>query len=53
MPDLHSTSAALASMFIAKVNKDTDMVQLVMISFSRQCHADVVGPDVNLKLKLL
>lgn len=50
---LHSTSAALTSMFIARANSATDMVQPVIMPFSRQCHADVVVPEVNLRQKLL
>ena len=56
MPDLdrgplHSTSTALTS--IVKANSVIDMVQPVMMPFSRCCHADVIAPEVNLMLKLL
>ncbi len=50
---LYSTSAALTNMFIPKANKDTDMEQPVMMLFSRQCHADVIDPEVNPTLKFL
>ncbi|CAF88673.1 unnamed protein product, partial [Tetraodon nigroviridis] len=50
MPDLvlgplHSGSADLASMFMARANIITEMVHPVMIPLSSRCHSDVTVPE--------
>lgn len=57
MPDLdkgplHSTSADFTIMFMAREKSGTEIVQPVMIPFSRHCQADVDDPDVTLSWKL-
>lgn len=50
---LHSTSADLTIMFMARAKRMTEMVQPVIMSFSSLCQADVPDPNVTLSLKLL
>lgn len=50
---LHSGSADLASMFIARAKMITDAVQPVIIPFSNLCHSDDTALEVTLNLKLL
>ena len=58
MPDrdkgpLHSTSADFTSMFMARANRDTEIVQPVMMPFSRRCQSDVEVPEDTLRLRAL
>ncbi len=53
MGPLHSTSADLTIMFMARTKSDTEIVQPVMMPFSSRCQADVTVPDETLNLKLL
>ncbi|XP_029985493.1 glutamyl aminopeptidase [Sphaeramia orbicularis] len=50
---LHSTSADFTIMFIAREKSGTEIVQPVIIPFSRRCQADVNDPEVTLSWKLL
>lgn len=49
---LHSFSAVVATMFIARVKRITEIVHPVIIPFSSQCQSDVTFPEVTLSLKL-
>ena len=50
---LHSCSADLVSMFMARENNVTEMVHPVMIPISTLCQLDVIAPEETLMLKLL
>ncbi len=58
MPDLvkgplHSTSADLTTMFMARAKRKTEMVHPVIIPFPMPCQSDVSDPEVTRILKLL
>lgn len=44
---------ALASMFMKKVKRITDMVNLVSLLCSSQCHSDITALELSLTLKLM
>ncbi|KAJ3614714.1 hypothetical protein NHX12_018285 [Muraenolepis orangiensis] len=50
---LHSGSADLVSMFMARENNVTEIVHPVMIPISTLCQLDVIAPEETLILKLL
>lgn len=51
--DLHSPLADLTIMFMASEKSGTEMVQLVIMPFSRRCQADVTWPVETRALKSL
>ena len=53
MGPLHSGSADFVSIFMARENRITEMVQPVMIPISILCQPDVTAPEEVLILKLL
>ena len=50
---LHSVSADLVSIFMARENCVTEIVHPVMMPISTLCQLDVVAPEETLILKLL
>ena len=48
---LHSGSADLVSMFMARENSVTEIVHPVMIPISTLCQRDVIAPEETLILK--
>lgn len=50
---MHSTSAVLVTIFMARAKRVTEMVQPVIIPFFSRCQLDDTDPEETLSLKSL